>query len=420
MQYNTVVVMAATVRRRGNERDSGRHHRHRPVGVQGAARRRQLSRAGARRRHPRLRTTQRELSRHQAVVYSLAPDALLGIGNAERLGVDAVGARNKRFMRINTGGATGLSSVAVGHAHIASGACDRRAGRGRRQGGRERRFADDPQQDLGSDLRARSCRSAPSPCSRCRRCGRWKNTGMTEEDMARVTVKNRAQRGAQPEGAPAQDRQHRGRARLALHRWPIKLLDACPQSSGGAAMVLACEKYIKENRLDAVWITGVAIAPRATTSAIAWATTFVADHADAHALRNRSSARTAWRESPTRRSRCTSPSCTRRSPTPSSTRSRRPGCAGSAIDGDVARGRVPSRRHDSDQSVGRNAVHQRHRGIRDGAGRRSRAAGLGPCRRPPAAKGAKVAIASGNGGDHQFFGTMVIESVTNRRETQWN
>jgi acetyl-CoA C-acetyltransferase len=25
-------------------------------------------------------------------------------------------------------------------------------------------------------------------------------------------------------------------------------------------------------------------------------------------------------------------------------------------------------------------------------------------------KGAKVGIASGNGGDHQFFGTMVIES----------
>ncbi len=52
------------------------------------------------------------------------PDAMVGIGNAERIGVDAVGARNKRFLRINTGGATGLSSVAAAYYHVAAGACD--------------------------------------------------------------------------------------------------------------------------------------------------------------------------------------------------------------------------------------------------------------------------------------------------------
>src|ERR1700740_2937168 len=71
-----------------------------------------------------LKDAGRELSDIEAVVYSLAPDALLGIGNAERLGVDAVGARNKRFLRINTGGATGISSVAAAYYHVASGACD--------------------------------------------------------------------------------------------------------------------------------------------------------------------------------------------------------------------------------------------------------------------------------------------------------
>src|SRR5437868_11011104 len=65
-----------------------------------------------------------ELDDIEAVVYSLSPDAMVGIGNAERLGVDAVGARNKRFLRINTGGATGISSVAAAYYHIASGACD--------------------------------------------------------------------------------------------------------------------------------------------------------------------------------------------------------------------------------------------------------------------------------------------------------
>ena len=52
-----------------------------------------------------------ELDDIEAVVYSLSPDAMVGIGNAERLGIDAVGGRNKRFLRINTGGATGISAV---------------------------------------------------------------------------------------------------------------------------------------------------------------------------------------------------------------------------------------------------------------------------------------------------------------------
>ena len=60
----------------------------------------------------------------EAVVYSLSPDAMVGIGNAERIGVDAVGARNKRFLRINTGGATGISSVAAAYYHVAARACD--------------------------------------------------------------------------------------------------------------------------------------------------------------------------------------------------------------------------------------------------------------------------------------------------------
>ena len=59
-----------------------------------------------------------------ATVYSLSPDAMVGIGNAERLGVDAVGGRNKRFLRINTGGATGISSVAAAYYHIAMGSKD--------------------------------------------------------------------------------------------------------------------------------------------------------------------------------------------------------------------------------------------------------------------------------------------------------
>src|ERR1700722_15169379 len=56
-----------------------------------------------------LRDAHLELDDIEAVVYSLSPDSMVGIGNAERIGVDAVGAKNKRFLRIKPGGATGIS-----------------------------------------------------------------------------------------------------------------------------------------------------------------------------------------------------------------------------------------------------------------------------------------------------------------------
>ncbi|MDX6631285.1 MAG: acetyl-CoA C-acetyltransferase, partial [Gaiellales bacterium] len=60
-----------------------------------------------------------------AVVFPLAPDALIGVGNGERWCVEALGAAGKPFMRINTGGSTGLTAVQAGYIHVASGMFDR-------------------------------------------------------------------------------------------------------------------------------------------------------------------------------------------------------------------------------------------------------------------------------------------------------
>ena len=65
-----------------------------------------------------------EVDAIQAVVYSLSPDAMIGIGNAERLGVDVVGARNKPFLRINNGVSSGISLVTAAYYHVASGMFD--------------------------------------------------------------------------------------------------------------------------------------------------------------------------------------------------------------------------------------------------------------------------------------------------------
>lgn len=230
-----------------------------------------------------LEDAKRELSDMQAVVYSLAPDALLGIGNAERLGVDAVGARNKPFMRVNTGGATGLSSVAVGHAHVACGACDLVLVAGGDKVGE----SGDSQTILNKIWDPIYERQLPLgtitmlAMSAVRAMEKY---GMTEEDMARVTVKNRSHAAKNPK---AQLRKLVTVEDVMASRyvaWPIKLLDACPQSSGGAAIVLASERYIRDNKLDAVWITGVGHCSESYYIGDRMGNKVAADHADAHAL----------------------------------------------------------------------------------------------------------------------------------------
>lgn len=225
----------------------------------------------------------RELEDMEAVVYSLAPDALLGIGNAERLGVDAVGARNKRFMRINTGGATGISSVITGWTHIAAGVCDVVLVAGADKVGE----SGDSQTILNKIWDPMYERALPLgtitmlAMSAVRAMDKY---GMTEEDMARVTVKARA-------NAARNDKAHL-RKPVTIEEvmqsryiaWPVKLLDACPQSSGGAAMVLASERYVKENKLDAVWISGVGHCSESYYMGDRMGNKIMADHADAHAL----------------------------------------------------------------------------------------------------------------------------------------
>ncbi len=224
-----------------------------------------------------------ELDGIDAVVYSLSPDAMVGIGNAERLGVDAVGGRNKRFLRINTGGATGISSVAAAYYHIASGACETVLTAGADKVGE----CGDSQTVLNKIWDPTYERQLPLgtismlAMSAVRYMDKY---GMTEEDMAGVVVKNRWQASKNPN---AHLRKETTEAEVLASRyicWPVKLFDCCPQSSGGGAMVLASERYIKERNLDAVWITGVGHCSETYYLGDRMGTGYTADHADAYAL----------------------------------------------------------------------------------------------------------------------------------------
>jgi acetyl-CoA C-acetyltransferase len=345
----------------------------------------------------------------EAIVYSLSPDAMVGIGNAERIGVDAIGARNKRFLRINTGGATGLSSVAAAYYHVAAGACDVVLTAGADKVGE----CGDSQTVLNKIWDPTYERPLPLgtitmlAMSAVRYMDKY---GMTEEDMAKVCVKNRWQASMNPNAHLAKETTVEEVMASRYISWPVKLFDCCPQSSGGCAMILASERYIKEHKLDAVWITGVGHCSESYYLGDRMGLKYTADHADAHAL-GRSFER-AYRMA---------------------------GVTDPKKQVDVAELYAPftNTEFHAIEAAGLADLGGSLLGMREGQWQIGGKIPVNPsggvlCTNAIAAtamvrvaevalqvagragghqvKGAKLGIASGNGGDHQFFGTMVLEA----------
>ncbi len=356
-----------------------------------------------------LTSAQLELDDIEAIVYSLSPDAMVGIGNAERLGVDAVGGRGKRFLRINTGGATGISSVAAAYYHIAAGACDVVMTAGADKVGE----CGDSQTVLNKIWDPTYERPLPLgtitmlAMSGIRYAEKY---GMTQEDMARVVVKNRMHASLNPK---AHLREVVSVDEVMASRcisWPIKLMDCCPQSSGGGAMVLASEKYIKQNRLDAVWITGVGHCSETYYIGDRMGRGFTADHADAYALR--ASFARAYKMAGITDPRRQVDVAELYAPF-SNTEYHSIEAAGLADPGGAVSGvnegrfsiggEIPVNPSGGTLCTNAIAVTAMIRVAEIALQVSGRAGGH-------QVKGAKVGIASGNGGDHQFFGTMVVEA----------
>lgn len=344
----------------------------------------------------------------EAVVYSLSPDAMVGIGNAERIGVDAVGARHKRFLRINTGGATGISSVAAAYYHIASGLCDVVLTAGADKVGE----CGESQTVLNKIWDPTYERQLPLgtitmlAMSAVRYMEKY---GMTQEDMARVVVKNRWQAAKNPNAHLRRETTIEQVLASRLISWPIKLFDCCPQSSGGCALVLASERYIRENWLNAVWITGVAHCSETYYMGDRMGRGFTADHADAFAL-GRSFER-AYRMAGVAEPRKKVDVAELYSPF-SNTEFHAIEAAGLA-----ALGESPARMRDGEFEIGGRIPVNPSGGvlctnaIAVTAMVRVAEVALQLSGRAGAHQvaNAKLGVASGNGGDHQFFGTMVLE-----------
>ena len=218
-----------------------------------------------------------------AVVYPLAPDALIGVSNGERWVIDALGAAGKPFMRVNNGGATGMSAVLAAWTHIASGMFDvvLVAGADRVSESGSAQSVLNKMWDVGYERTVPLNTITMLALSAQRYMHLYDSD---ETDMARVTVKNRAHAALNPYAHLRTPMTVEEVLATRTLSWPIKLGDACPSSTGAAGVVLVSERYAKANGLKPAWIRGIGQNTETFWMGNRVGPKAAADHADADGL----------------------------------------------------------------------------------------------------------------------------------------
>lgn len=194
-----------------------------------------------------------------AIVLALAPESLMGVSHAERWSIEALAAVGKPVMRVQTGGATGLSAVQAGYHHVASGLFDRvlvvGADRVRESGDAQQIFNKIWEPIYERFLPQTTISLIAMSASRYMHLH-----GTTERHMARVSVKGHDNALKNPFAHIRKKVTIDDVLASRYLAWPLKLLDACPQSAGGCAVVLASDRAVDESLHVPAWISGTSMA----------------------------------------------------------------------------------------------------------------------------------------------------------------
>jgi len=190
-----------------------------------------------------------------AVVYSMAPSEFLGVNEPDKWSVDAVGGRNKPYMRVHTGGATGGSAAQAGFSHIASGLFDSVLV----VGADKVRECKDSQQVLNTiwdPFYERQFGLNTITMAAFQALRHMYLYGTTEEQIAQVAVRLRRNAMGNPVAHLKGEITVSDVMASPYYCWPIKRYDTCPSSAGGAAIVIASEKKAKKLSTRPAWIKG--------------------------------------------------------------------------------------------------------------------------------------------------------------------
>lgn len=191
-----------------------------------------------------------------AVVFGTGPEALDGVNGVDKWCSDAVGALNKPLMRINTGGATGGSTVLAALDHITSGMFDVVvAVSGQRMG--QSTAHSQYTLSLGFDpivVRPFSMNSLPVFAGDALLC--MEKFGFSEYHMARIAVKNHLNALNNPYAHLRINATMEKALSAKFLSYPLRLLDLCPSSEGACAVVLASEEKARKITSRPAWING--------------------------------------------------------------------------------------------------------------------------------------------------------------------
>lgn len=193
-----------------------------------------------------------------AVVFSLAPTQLMGVADGQNWVAGALGAVGKPFLRINTGGTSGGSAVQAAYWHVGSGEMDTVLVVG------ADKVTETPNAQHIFDViwdpifERRQSLNAITMAA-CQAVRHMDTYGTTEEQLAAVAVQSWGHALDNPNAHLKGEITVEDVMASKYLAWPIKMYDACPRSSGAAAMVMSSGRRIAERGIaDVAWIRGAA------------------------------------------------------------------------------------------------------------------------------------------------------------------
>lgn len=200
-----------------------------------------------------------DLADVDAVVSGSAPDAFDGVHMKGEYFLDGCGGVRKPYMRVFTGGGTGVFSTIAGWWHVASGLADVVL--------------------VVNEEKMSSCQPHPQSVFAhiwdpildrplqpnliwifAMEMNRYMTVhGIKKEDIARVAVKNKRNAVDHPCAQLADPHITVDDVlKSEVMAWPVQRLDISPPSDGAAAVVLASEDVVRRRRIkDRAWISGV-------------------------------------------------------------------------------------------------------------------------------------------------------------------
>ncbi len=175
-----------------------------------------------------------------------------GIFFTEMWSVDGAGSFLKHGMKVTTGGTTGSSLAQAGYYHVASGLFDtvmtigwEKQSEGETTAGLI--FQADP-------LWERATMSGAIGSFAGSATAYMHKYGITEEQAAKVAVKNRRNAIHNPHAHLKMDLTVEQVLNSKMLAYPIKILDMCPTSDGACAMIFASEQKAKEVCPTPAWV----------------------------------------------------------------------------------------------------------------------------------------------------------------------